>query len=517
MKKIIPFIFLYFAFLLTNAQYVETYPNNNRFYYTTFSGMEQDAILWLTDDVPNSYTFLTNTFETTSATIYGVAIPIATQIEHLIFNHFGYNHFPSSWKIFMDSILGDELKVFVGQQINNSDSLSVLAIDTVLGYKNTIESNYFKIPDSILLYSIFDTNPILPVIEVYFETPVTVRGEYYIGCNLISDDVLIPIAPGVSTTLIGYGGVAGLYVNHLDGNPMKYYEYSNSSSNTLTESVHPHGVPLFFLNDKPMWGGPFAIIAPPPCSIPMYLEANNVGKRKARLQWNAQYANTHFQLEYGPQDFTPGTGTTIAPIYPNQNGLCSLTVDSLDMSTDYTFRVRAWCDQATDYSQWVETNLTTEQWYTIFADVNNDDWGRITGNGDYRAGSQVTLTAWPKGSHFRFQIWSDGVTANPRNFTANSDLNLTAVFSCDTCNEDITLPDAQGISIYPNPSDGKITLLANTAIMHVDILDIQGRILLSLDSNSLTIPLDLSFLNKGIYIVSAQTHKGSFHKKIILK
>lgn len=51
----------------------------------------------------------------------------------------------------MDSILGDELKVFVGQQINNSDSLSVLAIDTVLGFKNTIESNYFKFPDSYLL------------------------------------------------------------------------------------------------------------------------------------------------------------------------------------------------------------------------------------------------------------------------------------------------------------------------------------------------------------------------------
>ena len=204
MKKIIPFIFLYFAFLSTNAQYVETYPNNNRFYYTTFSDIEQDALLWLTDDVPNSYTFLTNTFETTSATIYGVAIPIVPHIEHLMINfgYFGYNHNPSSWKIFMDSILGDELKVFVGQQINNSDSLSVLAIDTVLGFKNTIESNYFKIPDSILLYSIFDTNPLISVIEVYFETPVTVRGEYYIGCNLISDDVFIPIAPGVSPNLL---------------------------------------------------------------------------------------------------------------------------------------------------------------------------------------------------------------------------------------------------------------------------------------------------------------------------
>ena len=481
--------------------------------------MEQDGFTWYATGGPIPYIFLTNTFETTSATIYGVAIPIAQNMVHYLQypEYFGYNHNPSSWKIFMDSILGDELKVFVGQQINNSDSLSILAIDTVLGFKNTIESNYFKFPDSILLHTYFDTNPILPVIEVYFETPVSVRGQYYIGCNLPSQDVFFPVTPGGPPIFGDYGALAALFVNHLDGNPMKYYEYSNSSSNTLTESVHPYSVPNFFLSDTLMWGGPFAIIAPPPCSIPMYLEANNVGKRKVRLQWNAQYANTHFQLEYGPQDFTPGTGTTIAPIYPNQNGLCSLTVDSLDMGTDYTFRVRAWCDQATDYSQWVETNLTTEQWYTIFADVNNDDWGRINGNGDYRAGSQVTLTAWPKGSHFRFQIWSDGVTANPRNFTANSDLNLTAVFSCDTCNEDITLPDAQSVSIYPNPSDGKITLLANTAIMHVDILDIQGRILLSLDSNSLNIPLDLAFLNKGIYIVSAQTHKGSFHKKIILK
>lgn len=151
--------------------------------------MEQDAILWLFDNEPKSYTFLTNTFETTSATIYGVAIPIVPQIEHLMINfgHFGYNHFPSSWKILMDSILGDELKVFVGQQINNSDSLSVLAIDTVLGFKNTIESNYFKIPDSILLYSIFDTNPLISVIEVYFETPVSVRGEYYIGNSTMLD------------------------------------------------------------------------------------------------------------------------------------------------------------------------------------------------------------------------------------------------------------------------------------------------------------------------------------------
>ena len=251
MKKIIPFIFLYFAFLSTNAQYVETYPNNNRFYYTTFSDMEQDGFTWFATGGPIPYIFLTNTFETTSATIYGVAIPIAQNMDPYLQypEYFGYNHNPSSWKIFMDSILGDELKVFVGQQINNSDSLSVLAIDTVLGFKNTIESNYFKFPDSILLHTYFDTNPILPVIEVYFEMPVSVRGQYYIGCNLPSQDVFFPVTPGGPPIFGNYGALAALYVNHLDGNPMKYYEYSNSGSNTLTENVHPHGVPLFFLND----------------------------------------------------------------------------------------------------------------------------------------------------------------------------------------------------------------------------------------------------------------------------
>ena len=510
MKKIIiTTLCLFFSFTV-KAQFLDIYPSRERFFYnlTTPNSTFEKSLQGIYEDQTHPisrYSILTNTFEDTTLTIYGIAIPITYYIAFMWgnSNYFGYT--TSGWNTFMDSIISRQLKVYVGERLNNSNNIRIRASERILPYQTTITANYFNMPDEFNVFPQMD-NPPFMVIETYFQNPIRVSGDIVVGCNMVPRTFFNFYG---ATGAAPYAGIMTIEdLNRIDF--LKWYTVINDSTASLSTGGE-HAV----INYR--WGGPFAIIAPPPCSIPMHLEASNVGKRKARLQWNAQYANTHFQLEYGPQDFTSGTGTTIAPIFPDQNGLCSLTVDSLDMGTDYTFRVRAWCDQATDYSQWVETNLTTEQWYTIFADVNNDDWGRINGNGDYRAGSQVTLTAWPKGSHFRFQIWSDGVTANPRNFTANSDLNLTAVFSCDTCNEDITLPDAQSVSIYPNPSDGKITLLANTAIVHVDILDIQGRILLSLDSNSLNIPLDLAFLNKGIYIVSAQTHKGSFHKKIILK
>ena len=514
MKKIIITTLCLFISFSVKAQFLDMYPSRERFFYnlTSPNATISSTILGVFEEEFNPiYSILTNTFEDTTLTIYGVAIPLTFDKLHILENpnYFGYN--TAGWNTFMDSIISRQSKVYVGECLGNSSDIRIRASERILPYQTTITANYFNMPDEFELFPLFPGVGEIPpflVIETYFQNPIRVSGNIVVGCNAVPFTRFL-MWPGDAGPSAPYAGIMTIEdLNRLDF--LKWYTVINDSTASISA-----GGEYAVINYR--WGGPFAIIAPPPCSIPMYLEANNVGKRKVRLQWNAQYANTHFQLEYGPQDFTSGTGTTIAPIFPDQNGLCSLTVDSLDMGTDYTFRVRAWCDQATDYSQWVETNLTTEQWYTIFADVNNDDWGRINGNGDYRAGSQVTLTAWPKGSHFRFQIWSDGVTANPRNFTANSDLNLTAVFSCDTCNEDITLPDTQSVSIFPNPSDGKITLLANTAIMHVDILDIQGRILLSLDSNSLTIPLDLAFMNKGIYIVSAQTHKGSFHKKIILK
>ena len=70
-------------------------------------------------------------------------------------------------------------------------------------------------------------------------------------------------------------------------------------------------------------------------------------------------------------------------------------------------------------------------------------------------------------------------------------------------------------SIYPNPSNGKITIISN-AICNMEVVDIQGRILHTSQILSGSNNLDLSHLNKGIYIVRLYNNQGTTSKTIII-
>lgn len=61
--------------------------------------------------------------------------------------------------------------------------------------------------------------------------------------------------------------------------------------------------------------------------------------------------------------------------------------------------------------------------YTIAATAEN---GTISGAAQYNYGESVTLTATVNAG-YHFVKWSDDVTANPRKFTAEGDLNVTAI------------------------------------------------------------------------------------------
>ena len=62
--------------------------------------------------------------------------------------------------------------------------------------------------------------------------------------------------------------------------------------------------------------------------------------------------------------------------------------------------------------------------------------GAVAGGGTYAYGAQVTLTATPTdASAAPFQRWSDGVTQNPRSFTATGDATYTAIFAAPSQGE----------------------------------------------------------------------------------
>ncbi|UPQ80646.1 S8 family serine peptidase [Flavobacterium azooxidireducens] len=72
--------------------------------------------------------------------------------------------------------------------------------------------------------------------------------------------------------------------------------------------------------------------------------------------------------------------------------------------------------------------------------------------------------------------------------------------------------------IYPNPSNGKVTVSWSENIeTTIDLFDLQGRIILSKKINSSNIELDINQFSEGIYLISVRNEKVKTMKKIMLK
>ncbi len=73
----------------------------------------------------------------------------------------------------------------------------------------------------------------------------------------------------------------------------------------------------------------------------------------------------------------------------------------------------------------------------------------------------------------------------------------------------------QGISIdesivaFPNPSNGIFNLKANTQITHIEVYDLNGRILQNIFVNDFTQNLDLSSQDTGVYLLKVTTSTGA--------
>ena len=100
----------------------------------------------------------------------------------------------------------------------------------------------------------------------------------------------------------------------------------------------------------------------------------------------------------------------------------------------------------------------------ITVNSNNDNYGTVSGSGDYAFGTEVALTATPQSNDFYFEQWSDGNTENPRTLTIKEknatytaifvkiaenghefiDLGLPSGLKWATCNVGATSPEEYG-------------------------------------------------------------------------
>ncbi len=79
------------------------------------------------------------------------------------------------------------------------------------------------------------------------------------------------------------------------------------------------------------------LMVAPTCPQPTHITVDNVTESSVTLGWNENGSASNWVIEYGPQGFTPGTGTTAAA---NTN---PFMVDNLASAVTYDFYVKADC------------------------------------------------------------------------------------------------------------------------------------------------------------------------------
>ena len=155
----------------------------------------------------------------------------------------------------------------------------------------------------------------------------------------------------------------------------------------------------------------------------------------------------------------------------------------------------------------------SENGYNVEVSVNDETFGSVTVESDCSTG---TLTATAN-EGYRFVIWNDGNTDNPRTVTLTSDTAFTAIFAAideSSLSEDV---EVAKISVYPNPTSGFAIVEFEALQEHslLKIADLGGRIIKTFDLSAGTesVRLDLRDLPSGVYTLMI----GNTTKKLIVE
>ncbi len=148
---------------------------------------------------------------------------------------------------------------------------------------------------------------------------------------------------------------------------------------------------------------------------------------------------------------------------------------------------------------------TSEPTVDFFEPVNFQDW---CGNGYGADCPVIDLSAWAGQSNIRIQFETFNKYGNNL-YLNNVEVGTTVgLFDKHAARDEF--------QIFPNPASNIITIVS-AENSRIEVLDIQGQIIRSLNSKSSTSTLDVSRLPKGIYFVRVTGENISGTKKLVIR
>ena len=148
----------------------------------------------------------------------------------------------------------------------------------------------------------------------------------------------------------------------------------------------------------------------------------------------------------------------------------------------------------------------SERGYNVEVSVNDETFGSVAVESDCSTG---TLTATAN-EGYRFVIWNDGNTDNPRTVALTSDTAFTAIFALideSSLSEDAEFAE---LSVYPNPTRGKVTF--NQAIEKVEVIDLSGKTIQTYENAN---EINIETLPAGVYHLRMTIEDKTTTRKVI--
>jgi hypothetical protein len=180
------------------------------------------------------------------------------------------------------------------------------------------------------------------------------------------------------------------------------------------------------------------VTSPSNCAAPTGPSVGTTTNTTAVLNWVAPTGSTTgntYEIEYGPQNFTQGTGTLLTNLTATTS-----TITGLTPATAYCFYVRQNCGTTNGSSAWVGPTCFTTP---LTAPLNDDPCGAIGLGTGPRTGSNVgALTSTQNG--ITFPICSPS--------SAPKDVWFSFVASATTASFTVTGTPAGMVRVYASPS-----------------------------------------------------------------
>ena len=259
----------------------------------------------------------------------------------------------------------------------------------------------------------------------------------------------------------------------------------------------------------------------------------NWTKNGAQISSNPTYTFTVTETATYVAHFSIQSYTVTTSSSPSNGGT---TTGGGSYNYGQTCTVTASAANGYAFTNWTEngTQVSTNTYYTftvtgnrtltanfelktleVTASADPIEAANITGTGSYLFGEEVTLTVIPD-EDWAFINWTenDEVVSEELTYTflVIRDRNLIAHFQYTEGNSE----NSVSAKVYPNPTQSEVTVECEN-LSHVRIVNAYGQTVYDTDIDGNQVRIDLSQMDKGIYMMHIEAEGGQAVRKIVVE